>query len=53
MLEQFLISKEILVNPWSFKAWVSTGGYSDHLPILLKIEKCGENMPTLLEFNET
>jgi len=51
-LERFFISKDLLDNPKNFKLWVSGGGISDHMPILLKIDKRGINLSFLFKLNQ-
>jgi hypothetical protein len=47
-----LISQDLLNLGQNWYSWVSVGGNSDHLPILLKIEYHGQKPPSPLKLNE-
>jgi hypothetical protein len=38
-LDRFITTKDLINGNYIVKSWVGTGGMSDHLPVLLKIDK--------------
>jgi hypothetical protein len=50
-LEIFLISKGMIDYQWKFKSLVVLGGISDHIPIVLEIDKKNPHSPSPTKFN--
>jgi len=52
-LDRFLVFEYFLNQVWKWSSWVLVGGNFDHLPILLKLELHGKNLPSSLKFYES
>jgi hypothetical protein len=50
-LDNFFMAGDLLSENFLTKSLVGSGGFSDHLPILLKLEKEKKKPPCPLKFN--
>jgi hypothetical protein len=53
ILDHFLISENLVLNSWGISSGVSKGGFSDYMPIFLKIVKPDKAKSFPLKFNDS